>query len=361
MITLDRLRNTIKDFKPAGEDISQLHFDKIATCFEQEKIGEARDMIEKTFTQGNLDIQLIIYYLYAHFLENGVKSFKDSFPTIASLVNDHWEILRPLNRKEKQVQSSLNWLISNILTKLKYGEKLYNEGKSSPIWEKSVLKLSDKELHELIKISGDFREFFYDKWPKSTIKEKVMHLVKKIEELKHLVIKEEEEEKKEETENDVLVADEVKEEHQEITDQPQVIEIPIEEEVIEKIVEINAQEQEEIIVKEEKEQVPIQKTRDEDQLLSFEKMQIFLKKLEVFEILIKKKEFDKAVLVSKDVTYLIEHFDPAEYFPKLFSNYFALLARHIAILSEQAEVQDSLKWKYLDKLYKTDMDKFIQW
>ena len=86
-----------------------------------------------------------------------------------------------------------------------------------------------------------------------------------------------------------------------------------------------------------------------------------IKKLKTFETLAEKGKFLKAALVSTDISQAISNFDPCFYFPKLFSTYFNLLARHSALIAEQSESQESLEWKALERLYKTDLDQFTQW
>jgi hypothetical protein len=303
---------------------------------------------------------LFVYYFYAHFFTHGIKSFIEIFPSIISIVNDHWEILRPFNRKDKQVESSLNWLLSLTINKLKYCEKLHRTGKTHPIWEKSVNETSKEELEQLVTISIEFKNFFFDKWPKSPLKERLMHLLKRFEELKALALIESNkiDQEDEEEEAPHTIAQEVQEpvsseqnEEQEIHEEVEssdgfmepAQEVQLKEEVPES--------------KEEEVQQMVSKTTNEE---FFEEMDILSHKLKVFERLIEKNEYAKAALVAKDINHLIENFDPLIYFPKLFSNYFSLLARHVLALSEQWE-DKSLKFKYLEKLYQTDLNKFIEW
>ena len=102
-------------------------------------------------------------------------------------------------------------------------------------------------------------------------------------------------------------------------------------------------------------------TEQEKILISSEEMKILFKKLQVFETLMEKKEYQKAALVADSISIAIENFDPTIYFPKLFSSFFSILAKNTNSISIHWEERESLEWKFLEKLYKTDIEEFISW
>ena len=317
MIHLDWIRQAIsKATKPTEneEATSQTLFDTIVTCIEQEKMDEAAVAIETIFAKNIPDFRLIAYYFYAHFYEYGVVSFLEVFPELNTIINDHWDLLRPHHNKEKQIQNSLNWFVLQVINKLKYGEKLHKAGKGDPIWEKSTIHLTSDELNQIIRVTSGFKNFFYAKWPQSPINERIMHLVKVVEDLKNYV---------EET--------------------SQVLES-----------EVNAL-------------AIAPRELPEQQNLSFnfnspeEPLEGISNKIKLFELLIKKNEYIKAALVSKDIDHLIENFDPRVYFPKMFANYYSLIAKNVDAISAEWEKLETPQSKYLDKLYKTDFNLFVDW
>lgn len=320
MVNLVLLRSALQNasLEADFEEVSPTLFDEVVTCIEQEKIDEAARLIEGIFLKDIPDFRLIVYYFYAQFFEQGILSFKEVLPSIISIINESWEILRPITRKEKQVLNSLNWFVLQLISKLKYCEKLHKAGKSHPIWERS-LEITPKELAEVIEAADNFKNFFYAKWPNSPIKERVMHLLKVVEDLKSYMIT-----ASDEIEENSIVVTETMAEPMEI----------------------------------EPEKPPVAISRQDD---PFEKMHAISSKLQLFEFLIKKNEYAKAALVAKDIDDLIENFDPTHYFPKLFANYFALTAKHIGELSKEWENRESLQSKYLEKLYKADPEVFVEW
>jgi hypothetical protein len=321
---MELFQKPLQDVKLATSDISQQTFDKIASHIEKEQMDSAIEMIQEALEEGNFDIRLISYYFYADFLRSGVKSFKETFPIFMRLVKDHWEILRPFHRKEKQLESSFNWFFTQVNSKLKYNERLCKENKE-PIWPLHVLQLSPQEHDELQETMASFSRFFYERWARSSGKDRVTNLVKKIADLKPLM------------------------------DEPAFVEDQ-EEPDVEEAAEMRS---ESLEVKLEEKTQPTSSC-DPSPFETAEMLGL-LNKLKIFEALAEKRKFLKAAVVSTDILKEIASFDPCSYFPKLFSAHFNLLARHSSSIAEQSESQESLEWKSLERLYKTDLDQFIEW
>ncbi|MBS0615330.1 MAG: type VI secretion system ImpA family N-terminal domain-containing protein [Verrucomicrobia bacterium] len=317
MVDLSLLQQTMQKGQPSQKDISQQHFDKIAELVEKEEMDGAAELIQPLLVEGSFDIRLIVYYLYTHFLEEGVKSFSTTLPILSSLLEKHWDHLQPAVRKDRQVENSLSWFFAHILDKLKYAEKQAKEGKEFPLWEQSIA-LSEKEFGHLLETSRGFQDFFYEKWSRSPTKERVTHLVKRIEDLHPFIFPEK-------------------------PDTP-----PTSENIAEAT-----------SVPEEKAQEPVAAATPSP--WESQAMQDLLLKLKIFEQLVEKKQFFKAAMVAQDISHQIEHFDPCHYFPQIFTGFLALLAKHIGALSDEWQNQESLQWKSLGKLYKTDIDQFVEW
>ncbi|MBA2368460.1 MAG: hypothetical protein H0V82_05485 [Candidatus Protochlamydia sp.] len=408
MVNLCILEDLIQNANPQSpsENVVDEHFDQIVSCIEQEKTKEAAKLIEKVFSKNVPDIRLIIYYLYADFAENGIKSLNQTFPLIKSLVNEHIEILTPRNRVDKHVQSSLNWLFSHLLHRFKYFEKLHSSGKAHPLWKKSTSEISLDEVDQLIEITREFNRCFLEKWPLSPTKERILHLIKKIEDIRHMIAEQQpsieenseiiEEEVTEINEllpagseveevkhmaeqfesSDIVFIDFNEEEpdsHSFIDSVPEKFisyqenEIPVEtpEKVVEEI-------EEEIIHSLPEMESPLPQafssSAKEDQDTLSNSLNLFIqslddlsRKLKIFEALIEKNDYLKAAVVANDIDHLIENFDPLSYFPKLFAKYFSIFAKHVTALTEQYEKKDSLQVKALVRLYRTDLKMFLDW
>lgn len=342
MTTLTLLQQALDNPSSTDEHTLQNHFDKIVTCIEQEKMDEAADIIEKIFAKGTPDIRLIVYYFFAHFFEHGLKSFAEIFPLLETILAKHWDALLPANRKEKQVENSLAWLIVQLINKLKYVQKVVKAGNTHPIW-KEALAMSLQEHEKVVGTLQNFKDFFYEKWPKSPSKERVMHLLHLVEEFKLQAA----EQAEPEPESEIEIAETAAE----ITIDPEPAPFVQPPEPLPDAITADH-------LVEEK---PFCQAHDETEFkLSCENLHLLADKLKVFEQLIQKQDWAKAAIVAKDIDYLLDNFDPLVYFPKLLSRYFSLIAKNVAALTDQRENQDS-QFTYLEKLYKTDLDLFLEW
>ena len=313
---MDNLKKLLEDESRLGEEVPFEHFDKVVDFIEKENMKPALQIIHKSFSEGICDVRFIFYVFYANFLEKGILSLQEICPVIVSLAGEHSHRLVPLNKKEIHLQNSLNWFFSKLLGKLKYGDRLSKGGKKHPFLEKALEDLNQDSLESFIKTVSDFQDFFHNTWPSSPIKEKITHLVKKVEEMRALVFAsgEQEENTEEETIQEACF---------------------------------------------EEEGVVAQEPKLETSGWDSDLMNGLIKKMKIFEMLIEKGDYLKAALIAKDISYAIEHFDPCAYFPQVFSKYLALMTQHISEIADEWSQEGSLKWGCLDKLYKTDIEQFI--
>lgn len=82
-------------------------------------------------------------------------------------------------------------------------------------------------------------------------------------------------------------------------------------------------------------------------------------KLQAFEALVKRGDFDKAAIVSSDIMRTIESFDPRAFFPDLFAGFGALLSAHIHDIGPRWDGKDSLEWRALEQYYQVDLESFV--
>lgn len=87
---------------------------------------------------------------------------------------------------------------------------------------------------------------------------------------------------------------------------------------------------------------------------------LLLRKLAAVETLIAREDFTRAAVVVSDVQDALEHFDPRDYFPRLFSSYSSLLARHMESIEPCLEGLESRSGKALQQLLQVDLDGFLQ-
>ena len=299
-----------------------LRFEEIVSLIEQERFKDATPHIERVLDEGCLDIRLVMYLFYAQFLEKGLSSLSDLFTQILVLLSENQEKISPLNMREKHTQNSLIWFFSTLGKKLRRSERLFKENRPDAFWTESVTALTPETLEELKQKTTLLHDYFSNDWGEHPILHHLLFLKKWISEFNP------------------------------VPEKP-LFSPPPSEDIAEEIIELPSKEEPSA-----EESPPSSIEKNLSQSFALKSLS---KKLETFEHLITKRDFTKAALVAKDIKHLIETFNPTSYFPKLFTNYLSLTAKHISTLSEEWENADSLTWNSLEQLYHADLDAFIHW
>lgn len=355
MANLEKLKDVIKNAQVQNyqEHLVDEYFDQIVDCIEQENTKEAAVLIEKVFDKGIPDIRLIVYYLYAHFAENGIRSFVHTFPLLIHLVNDHWEILYPKNKIEKHFHTGLNWFFSQILLKIKFYEKMQQGGKVHPVWKANFIDVSPQEILTISDVSQEFRQFFLDKWPRSVTKDRISNLVNKVSEIKSIISKNE---IKSNAPSEIL-----EDRFSENEEVPSEMENRGPSEI--NAFDYSATMDEPMEGQKENDRFSVGEREELKKSIKSaqESLDILSNKMNIFEEMVVRNDYLKAAIIARDMEHIIENFDPLKYFPNLFSNYYSLFAKHAEALSEQFENQESHQVKALEKLYQANLQMFIDW
>lgn len=335
MLDLPKFCALLENAQAVEEEAFDVRFEETVSLVEQEKFTEALPLIEKILREGRVDIRLVMYLFYAFFLEEGVKSLIEIFPTIVSLINEHWEKISPVQMRDKHASNALSWFFASLSKKLRRSEKLHKEKRPDEFWNASAQTLSHADIENLILMVHQLIDFFGSRWRDNSFQQHLLFIAKWLKDFSGILSAEEPivNKKEPEEEAEQEEARETREEsgeHSYIASQHDKAE-GFEEDSLEGI------------------------------LISSDKMRSFYHKIHIFESLIQKGDFAKAALVADDITHTLENFDPSVFFPKMFARYFALMAEHIDTLSMEWESKKSLKWLSLQKLYQTDIEEFVKW
>lgn len=314
MIDAAKLYSLLEKATTVEEESYDIRFEEVVSLVDEERLSEASTLIVSILKEGNVDLRLVMYLFYAQFINQGIGSLKMILPAIQTTLNEHWEKISPVNMRDKYLLSSLIWFLSAIGKKIKRSEKLYKSKKTDDFWNKSVHALNAKMIDELIVHTREFATFVIKKTEAPSINQYILFISKWLENLKGVV------------------------EHDTAPPQEEALSS---EEVLEESVSVAPS---------------LQRGLDVS-----EPMTLLLKKIQAFELLVEKEDFVKAALVADDISATLKNFDPALFFPKLFSKYFALFATHIDTLAQEWEAKNSLKWEALQRLYQTDLSEFIEW
>ncbi|MBS0647901.1 MAG: hypothetical protein JSS10_01595 [Verrucomicrobia bacterium] len=304
------------------EEVFDIRFEKIVSLVEKEKFAEAVPLITTILNEGKVDIRLVMYLFYADVLAKGIGCLKEIFPAIMSMLDPYWESVSPVQMRDNHASISLTWFLSSVVKKLKRSEKLHKEKKVDDFWTKSVESLQTEEIEELKTTTEHLGQFLTQKLEDTSLHQYLMFISKWLDGLSPVVAEQE----------------------------PPKVEKKSPEPASPKSPPVKPSE------KTPAKEISLQKI-----LVASEPMMVLFKKIQVFEALIEKQDFEKAALVSDDISATIKNFDPVVFFPKLFSRYFALTATHSETLSDECNNKASLKWESLSRLYQNDIEEFIVW
>lgn len=318
MIDTAKLYSLLENATTIDEEVFDLRFEEVISLVDEERLHEATKLITAILNEGQVDLRLVMYLFYAQFINQGIGSLSTIFPAIQTILDNHWEKISPVNMRDKYLLSSLIWFLSAIGKKLKRSEKLYKNKKADEFWNKSVHAITAQKVEQLLTATKEFSTYLHKKTDESDLNQYLLFISKWMDNLKSVAENESagEPEEPKQPEHASPVA-------------PKPSTSP---------------------------QTPLKEVVD-----TSEPFILLIKKIQAFEALVAKQQFEKAALVSEDLSLILKNFDPSVYFPKLFSKYFALSAAHIDMLAQEWENKNSLKWEALQRLYQTDLQEFIEW
>lgn len=296
------------------DDAFDVRFEEVVSLVDQNKLEEACSLISRIFSEGVIDIRLVMYQFYAQFISHGIQSLEEIFPALEQILLQRWDSISPVNQRDKYLLHSLNWFFSSITKQLKRSEKLHKEKKPDRFWQQSVNSLSNDKIEKLHLAIRSMENALLQKIDEASMSQYIHFIDKWLDGINHVV--------------DVPPPPILEETHDTETPAP--------------------------VVKKST-------TSLQEMVHASELMDNLVRKLRAFELLIQNQNFEKAALIADDISVLIKNFDPAIYFPKLFTQYFALTATYIDSLSQEWENKGSLKWDALNRLYQSDLEGFIEW
>ncbi|MEY3808550.1 MAG: hypothetical protein RI893_1526 [Pseudomonadota bacterium] len=309
--------------KNPGLDSTDPRLDEIATLVQIGKHAEAASRSEELLASGVYDIRLICYFLYGHWLENGLLSLFDIINCLNNILLENWEAIGPVTKREKNSEKSLDWLLKQLLKKIQY-----EEGKNSAIWNQWQSLYNSDQMSNILELSEtSFRSNINLRLEDTC--ENIIALWSKIEEWLRVF-------------------------QQLMTPEPE----PIQPEKIEP----EQVETEQIEAKKDYDIFSIAvRSSTGLEIESSYHMELLLKKLAGFERLLQEEKFPRAALLAVDINGTIENFDPKLYFPKILEAFIRLQALNFEELAAYKENQHSTQWQVMQDWLKVDIDSFINY
>lgn len=333
---IELLNKELEIAENPGMDTFDSRFSDIASLVENGDFIGAASQAEEVLTEGLYDIRIIGYFLYGIFLEQGVSGLSSIYRTIILLLQDNWEALGPIKKKEKHAQNSLNWFFKQVEKKLGYEEE-----KKSDVWEVWMGEVTSEDVEGVLDAGAELQSVLGRVLEEAS--GPVLDTMAKVKEwlkaFQKLVYREPEPEEEPGPEpEEVETGDEEPEEGYE------------EEEAYE--------EPEEEFVAPGPAAALSAMAGDMAAEGSYH-LKILLKKLDTFDRLIHAGKYSLAAVVADDINNIVAKFDPKLYFPKMFAGFSVNYAQNISQLHAFEESKGSAQWKALKELYKVDIESFM--
>ncbi len=336
---IDILKAELEVKDSPGLDPFDSRFIDIATLVQNGDYEEAALQAEEIIEDEIYDVRIIGYFLYGVFLEKGPAVLGDIFNVINLLLTDNWEAVGPVKNRAKHTKSIIIWFMKQLLKKLEY-----EEDKNSTTWEEWIGGVSSDEVADILDELSTLRKNLGIKFEDaaSDILDVLMKLQQWLKSFQQIVYQEEEANEPE-SEADIDEEEELEEDDGELGDE--------EEEILSGDREAKRAEATVNIGNSSSYGVAVQGSFYLNELV---------KKLNVFEELVKDEKFLLAAIVIEDVQDIIENFDPRKYLPEIFSPFYRIYASNIKAFSRYDEYKDTEVWQVLKDAYCVNIDSFLE-
>ena len=335
-MNIELLQGALEISEKPGLETIDPRFTDIATLVQGGNYVEAAAKSEAILAEKNYDVRIIGYFLYGHFIEQGLPACADVYLCLTDLLQDNIDALGPVKNREKHIQTILNWLMKQIIKTLQYEEE-----KNSVSYRKWISGVSSDQVQETLDASNKLRRVLGPVLEDAAgpVLEGMMKINDWLISFQRLVYKEPEPEPEPEKE-----------------EEPELMETGKEREAREEAEAEEAMEEEPR--REERKPAP----EAEEEIAALEgsyHLRLLMKKLEAFDHLISSKKYASAAIIADDIHAIIANFDPRIYFPHLFVRFALQCAANINHLTAYVECKESAAWQALQELYKVDLESFV--
>lgn len=326
-MNLELINRTLEITENPGLDTLDPRFSDITILAQNGEYREAAAQAEEVLSENTFDIRIIGYFLYGMFLDEGVGALEAVFRCLSRLLQENWQAVGPVKKREKHAKTSLNWLM--------------------------------KMLHKKMQHEEEKKENDWNLWVEQVSSEQVQEALDAAQELRHSLVMTLENDAGPVVDGLMKVKDWLSAFQKMVYREPGSEEEPGEEQS--KGAEAKAR----IGGNGERmsgEAGGLMSALTFDAGTGVEgsyHLQVLLRKLEAFERLIQGGKLPLAALVADDINNTIAHFDPKVFFPRLFSRFSLLFALHINELASCGAYKGTAAWQALEELYKVDMDAFV--
>lgn len=279
-------------------------FSRITRMAESGEHSAAADAVEALMREGIFDIRLIVILLYATFAEEGLPRLGPMLAQLHVLLETHGDRLGPVHRGPAHLKKSLVSFIDRLEQSLSYHREKRDAVWSQ--WSAHDLETALDAVQGLLHgVDADLQE---------ALDEPASRLLRVLRDARA----------------DAPSAHEEKD-AVDVTPTPSS----------------------------DRAATEAARTSSSVELRASPKLQALQKKLEAFELLVRRGDFRKVAMVAADIQSIIEDFDPREYFPEMFASFGGLLSEHVDSVAPYWEQRDTLSWRMLEQFYRVDLEGFV--
>ena len=324
-MNIELLQGTLEVTENPGLETIDPRLSDIATLMQDGKYEEAAAQSEAILEEQIYDIRIIGYFLYGHFIDQGVGAMADIYLSMRDLLRDNLDALGPVRNREKHIQTILNWLMKQLIKKLQYEEE-----KNSDLYEGWISEVSSDQVQEALDAGDELRRTLGPVLEDAagSVLDGLIKVNDWLTAFQRLVYREPEPEEEPEKWEEEEAGEEVDEAPRKAERKEPYVSIP---------------------------------RLDEDEISvegSFH-LKLLIRKLEAFDRLISAEKYSSAALIADDINSIIANFDPKIYFPKLFTRFSFQLAANINELVAFEEHKNGAEWQAMQELYKVDLESFV--
>lgn len=330
---------------------SELHsaLDQVATLAERSQFVQAGQTAAQLWRSRIYDIRTLGILLYSDFSENGMGALERIFAAAKCVLTEHWSCVGPTPTKERHVDGALRWLSTSIISQFRFAQKL-----SPTDWQKLLQEwdTSDQQATflSLMRLMATLESVPSTGQAKASLSQ--LHKT-----LRELPTTHPERPADKKTtgplppdrpglprDSGAAPNESIGSEFATMKPQDQNAEA----------VGLSAAGQSPTAV--------LSGTTTQPTLVIPLSPPMFalMQKLGAFNRLVRLGRFKQAAIVYKDIKETIEKFDPRQYLPAVFGEYFSNIVLHADKLLPSMDSKDDFAHRALVDLYQIDLERFIQ-
>jgi hypothetical protein len=326
----DLLEEPLQGAPPEQEDSEDEdpRLGTVAGLVSKSDYAQAARTAEELLRDGVRDVRIIGPYLFGSFVEQGLKAMPRIFHSASLCLTESWEAFGPREKKTVLANNGLRWLFKTLSRHLLHHERLKDEE-----WKRWREPSNRAPIEEAIPLGESLMDVCAKTLPDGDSRQAIRPLLSWLQEHLRAVPAEVPQEK----EPPLAV---VPEPEEELDEEPEA--------------------QESAPAPQPRPMAARASTPASAPGLPISPaMELLLRKLQAFDVLVGQQDFLKAGIVAADVLGTIERFDPRVYLPTIFARFFSGLSSHAETLEPMLHNTESLSFRSLDQLYRVDLDAFL--